>query len=167
MRGARCSSWSASSGWARPEQRFPVLRFVPGIDWDRFETTSRDAIRQELFLVAPESDRMGVRLRGPELKRHSSDELISQAVAPGALQVPASGEPILLLGDCGTIGGYPKIAHVIGADLPIAAQLRAGDQLRFAETTVQEAHRLLAAQERDLNLFRVGLSEMDRAARTR
>jgi Allophanate hydrolase subunit 2 len=74
---------------------------------------------------------MGVRLEGPELKRVDENDLISEAVAPGTIQVPPSGKPILLLGDCQTIGGYPKIAHVITVDLGIAAQLRAGDRVLF------------------------------------
>jgi len=70
---------------------------------------------------------MGVRFESPELKRNEDVDLVSEAVAPGTIQVPPSGRPILLLGDCQTIGGYPKIAHVITVDLPIAAQLRPGD----------------------------------------
>ena len=71
--------------------------------------------------------------------------------------MPPSGKPILLLGDCQTIGGYPKLAHVITVDLAIAAQLRPGDQVRFREVSLPEAHRLLFQRERDLGLFRVGL----------
>ena len=95
---------------------------------------------------------------GPELKRQDETDLISGAVAPGTIQVPPSGEPILLLGDCQTIGGYPKIAHVITVDLGIAAQLRAGDRVRFSEVSLQDAHRLLMERERDLERFRIGLS---------
>ena len=101
---------------------------------------------------------MGVRLDGPELKREDETDLISEAVAPGTIQVPPSGKPILLLGDCQTIGGYPKIAHVITADLGVAAQLRAGDCVRFSEVSLQDAHRLLMERERDLERFRIGLS---------
>ena len=100
---------------------------------------------------------MGVRLDGPELKRNETHDLLSEAVAPGTLQVPPNGKPILLLGDCQTIGGYPKIAHVITVDLPVAAQLRPGDEVRFQETSVSEAHSLLIARERDLAIFRTGL----------
>jgi antagonist of KipI len=64
----------------------------------------------------------------------------------------------LLLGDCQTIGGYPKIAHVITVDLGITAQLRAGDGVRFSEVSLQDAHRLLIERERDLERFRIGLS---------
>jgi antagonist of KipI len=88
---------------------------------------------------------------------HTSD-LLSETVAPGTLQVPPNGEPILLLGDCQTIGGYPKIAHVITADLPIAAQLCPGHQVRFHEVPLMEAQRLLREREEDFARFRVGLS---------
>jgi len=111
-----------------------------------------------LFAVSPDSDRMGVRLDGPELKRVDESDLISEAVAPGTIQVPPSGKPILLLGDCQTIGGYPKIAHVITVDLGIAAQLRAGDRVRFSEVSPADAHRLLLERERELERFRIGLS---------
>jgi antagonist of KipI len=101
---------------------------------------------------------MGVRLDGPELKRQDKADLISESVAPGTIQVPPNGTPILLLGDCQTIGGYPKIAHVITVDLGVAAQLRAGDHVRFSEVSLADAYRLLLERERQLELFRVGLS---------
>ncbi len=100
---------------------------------------------------------MGARLEGPELKRIEDGDLVSEAVAPGTIQVPPSGKPIVLLGDCQTIGGYPKIAHVITIDLPIAAQLRPGDRMRFREVSLGEAYRLLAERNHDLEQFRVGL----------
>src|SRR5438034_4568773 len=100
---------------------------------------------------------MGVRFEGSEMKREDDTGLVSEAVAPGTIQVPPSGKPILLLGDCQTIGGYPKIAHVITVDLAVAAQLRAGDHVRFFEVPLADAHRLLSERERDLGRFRVGL----------
>ena len=101
---------------------------------------------------------MGVRLEGPQLKRNDHVDLISEAVAPGTIQVPPSGKPIVLLGDCQTIGGYPKIAHVITVDLAQAAQLRAGDTVRFSEVSLADAHELLIERERELERFRIGLS---------
>jgi antagonist of KipI len=101
---------------------------------------------------------MGVRLEGPELKRHDDSDLISEAVAPGTIQVPPSGNPILLLGDCQTIGGYPKIAHVISVDLGVAAQFRAGDHVHFSEVSLADAHRLLLEREREFERFRIGSS---------
>ena len=101
---------------------------------------------------------MGVRLEGPALKRVDESDLISEAVAPGTIQVPPSGKPILLLGDCQTIGGYPKMAHVITVDLSVAAQLRAGDHVRFSEVSLADAHRLLLEREREFERFRVGIN---------
>jgi antagonist of KipI len=152
------SAWTAPHDWASPAKRSPVLRFVRGIDWVRFNTSMLQDLTNETFGVSPDSDRMGVRLDGPELKREDSIDLISEAVAPGTIQVPPSGKPILLLGDCQTIGGYPKIANVVTVDLGIAAQLRAGDRVRFSEVLLSDAHRLLLERERDLERFRVGLS---------
>ena len=109
------------------------------------------------FTVTSDSDRMGVRLDGPELDLIDMSDLLSEAVAPGTLQVPPDGRPILLLGDCQTIGGYPKIAHVITVDLPIAAQLWPGDAVRFQEVSLAEAQALLREREDDFSRFRIGL----------
>src|SRR5207244_12818518 len=98
---------------------------------------------------------MGVRFDCPELKREDNVDLISEGVAAGTMQVPPSGKPILLLGDCQTIGGYPKIAHVITVDLGIAAQLRAGDHVRFSEVSPADAHRILLERERELERLRL------------
>jgi antagonist of KipI len=152
------SSWTAQHDWVSPAKADPILRFVRGIDWERFNTSTLQRFTSEAFTVSPDSDRMGVRFDGPELKRENETDLISEAVAPGTIQVPPSGKPILLLGDCQTIGGYPKMAHVITVDLGIAAQLRAGDDVRFFEVSLQDAHGLLMERERDLQRFRIGLS---------
>ena len=152
------SSWAAPHDWASPASRHPNLRFIRGVDWNRFDDVTIRRFTIHEFSVSPDSDRMGVRLDGPELKRQVETDLISEAVAPGTIQVPPSGKPILLLGDCQTIGGYPKIAHVITVDLGIAAQLRAGDGVRFFEVSLQDAHRLLMERQRDLERFRIGLS---------
>jgi antagonist of KipI len=152
------SSWSAPHDWVSPARRGPLLRFIRGIDWERFNASTLQRFTSEAFTVSPDSDRMGVRFDGSELKREDETDLISEGVAPGTIQVPPSGKPILLLGDCQTIGGYPKIAHVITVDLGIAAQLRAGDGVRFFEVSLQDAHRLLMERQRDLERFRIGLS---------
>ena len=155
---AGISSWTAPHDWASPASRHPSLHFIRGVDWNRFNDVTIQRFTQQEFTVSPDSDRMGVRFDGSELKREVETDLISEAVAPGTIQVPPSGKPILLLGDCQTIGGYPKIAHVITVDLGIAAQLRAGDGVRFFEVSLQDAHRLLLERERDLERFRIGLS---------
>jgi antagonist of KipI len=158
IQATRISSWTAPHDWVSPARPNPILRFVRGIDWTRFNASTLQRLTSESFTVSPDSDRMGVRLTGPELARADNVDLISEAVAPGTVQVPPSGQPILLLGDCQTIGGYPKIAHVITVDFGIAAQLRAGDRVRFSEVSLGDAHRLLLERERALERFRIGLS---------
>jgi len=152
------SSWTAPHDWVSPATPNPILRFLRGTDWTRFNASTLQHLTSELFTVSPDSDRMGVRLGGPELCRIDNVDLISEAVAPGTVQVPPSGQPILLLGDCQTIGGYPKIAQVITVDLGIAAQVRAGDRVRFSEVSLGDAHELFLQRERSLERFRIGLS---------
>jgi antagonist of KipI len=152
------SSWTAPHDWVSPAKPKPILRFIRGVDWNLFTASTLQRLTSEAFTVSSDSDRMGVRLEGPQLKRVDKSDLISEAVAPGTIQVPPSGKPILLLGDCQTIGGYPKMAHVITVDLGVAAQLRAGDRVRFSEVSLADAYRLLLERERQFELFRVGLS---------
>lgn len=152
------SEWKAPAPWATPGRAPATLRFVRGTDWNRFLSRAHTSLVMRSFAVTPASDRMGARLDGPPLDRMRTTDLLSEAVTPGTLQVPPNGEPILLLGDCQTIGGYPKIAHVITADLPIAAQLWPGHQVRFHEVSLMEAQRLLREREEDFARFRVGLS---------
>jgi antagonist of KipI len=149
---------TAPHDWVSPAKAKPILRFARGSDWNRFSAPSLQRFTSQPFEVSPDSDRMGVRLEGPELKRVDESDLISEAVAPGTIQVPPSGKPILLLGDCQTIGGYPKIAHVITVDLDVAAQLRAGDRVHFSEVSLTDAHRLLLEREREFERFRIGIS---------
>ena len=168
LREQRISPWSPPHDWVSPAKHDPILRFIRGVDWNCFNPPPRSygaagdltiqRFTNEVFIVSPDSDRMGVRLEGIELKRNHDIDLISEAVVPGTIQVPPGGKPIVLLGDCQTIGGYPKIAHVITVDLPIAAQLRAGDRVRFREVSLTEAHQLLYEREKELERFRIGLS---------
>jgi len=152
------SSWSSPAEWSSTAKTKPILRIVRGCDWDRFNASTHHALTSETFSVSPDSDRMGVRFNALELHRNDDVDLVSEAVAPGTIQVPPGGRPILLLGDCQTIGGYPKIAHVITIDLSIAAQLRSGETVRFQEISLPEAHRLLFEREQELERFRIGLS---------
>jgi antagonist of KipI len=102
---------------------------------------------------------MGMRLAGSSLQRRNEAELQSMPVAPGTIQVPPDGLPIVLLADAQTIGGYPQIAHVITVDLPVMAQLRPGDEVRFIRVTLENARELIAAQERALGLLREGVAQ--------
>src|ERR1700736_5594257 len=157
LREEKIARWKPTHDWSSPAKSDPVLRFVRGSNWDCFDSSAHHALTNEALVVSPDSDRMGARLESPELKRNDDVDLVSEAVAPGTVQVPPVAKPILLLGDCQTIGGYPKIAHVITVDLPIAAQLRPGDQVRFREVSLAHGHQLLAERERHLEQFRRGL----------
>ena len=157
LSGGRISKWSAPATWTATHRDAPILRIVKGADWDRFTPDAQQALVTTAFTIAPDSDRMGARLAGPELQRVAAGDLLSEPVAPGTLQVPPNGQPILLLGDCQTIGGYPKIARVITVDLPIAAQLWPGDHVRFTEMSIGDARELLREREKDFAIFRAGV----------
>ena len=98
--------------------------------------------------------------RAPEAVHEGEAVPMVQATAgEGTAQVPPDGQPILLLADAQTIGGYPRLAHVISVDLPLAAQLRPGDRVRFAEVTLEQAHWLWRQQYQNLAILRQGLAE--------
>jgi antagonist of KipI len=102
------------------------------------------------FKVSRDADRMGYRLEGPALQAEGG-ELLSFGLAAGAIQVPRSGQPILLMADHQTAGGYPVVATVASAAMPVAAQLLPGDELRFKETSIQAALRMRAVQREALD----------------
>jgi antagonist of KipI len=146
--------WFVTDDW-RPDLSGRVsLRALPGQHAGEFASTVFD----HEFEISPQSDRMGLRLSGPALTRARGVELLSTAVMPGTIQIPPDGHPIVLAADCQTIGGYPRAAHVITADLPTLGQLRPGDSVRFVEVDLAAARAALAEQEYNLRLLRIGLA---------
>jgi antagonist of KipI len=139
-----------SVGLTLPTKGRALLRVIAGPQADWFEADALKAIASVSFRISPQSNRMGYRLQGPPLPRVRHDELISEPLGIGAIQVPAAGEPILLMADRQTAGGYPKIGYVISADLPIAGQLAPGDFIEFHVCTHQEAVAALISRERQL-----------------
>ncbi len=113
-----------------------AVHFLPGSD----ATAPVDALATHEFTIDAASDRQGLRLRGMRLQRADAGERISEPVVPGTVQLPPDGNPIVLLADAQTVGGYPRIGHVIAADLPRLAQRRAGQHLRFIAIDPQQAH---------------------------
>ena len=107
------------------------LRVLPGPRADWFTRESLVALDGATYRVSDQSNRIGLRLTGPSLQRSRVSELPSEAVVLGAVQVPANGQPVIFLNDHPTTGGYPVIAVVHPADLPICAQARPGDALRL------------------------------------
>jgi antagonist of KipI len=126
------------------------LRVVPGPQTSFFPDDALEILQGTRFTVTPHADRMGYRLEGTRIPRLERREMISDATFTGGIQVPASGEPILLMADRQTTGGYPQIATVITADLPLAGQLAPGDWVEFSVCTRREALTALVAQEGQL-----------------
>jgi len=135
--------------------REPVVRVVAGAEAGEFDA----GWTERSYRVSAHSDRMGVRLNGAPLARTRTADLISSPIAPGAIQVPPDGQPIVLLADAQTVGGYPVIAHVATVDLPLVAQLRPDDNVRFRAVTLAEAREVFAARERALALLHEGLAQ--------
>jgi antagonist of KipI len=141
---------------AADEQDSPIsLRVVTGAQADWFQS---GVLFEQEFEVTPASNRMGLRLRGspltpapaPNGQQAGIREMTSEPVAPGAVQVTRDGQCIILGVDGQTIGGYPKIAHVIAADLDRVGQIRPGRRLRFAEVSLEDAANLHRARQREL-----------------
>ena len=109
----------------------PVLRIVPGPRDDWFTAAALETLCSEAWRVSSSSNRVGIRLEGPPLERARHDELLSEGLVTGALQVPASGRPILLMQDHPTTGGYPVLAVVHSDDLWLAGQLAPQQRVRF------------------------------------
>ena len=134
---------------ALPDGR-ATIRVLAGPQADRFTADALEMLQSAPYRVAGNSDRMGFRLEGLPLAYAPGAEIISDATPLGVLQVPASGQPILLMADRQTAGGYPKIATVIAADIAIAGQLAPSDAITFRVCDAREAMRALIAQERAL-----------------
>jgi biotin-dependent carboxylase-like uncharacterized protein len=143
----------------RAELRLPLppdtvrdrpIRVVLGPQLEYFTEDAVAALRDAEFRVSQAADRMGMRLEGPPLHHRQGWDIISDAIPTGAIQVPGSGQPILLLADHQTTGGYPKIATVVSADLPAVGRRRPGDTLRFTTVTIEEAEELCREHDRRL-----------------
>ena len=147
-------------GPLRSAERGARLRIMRGPQDEWFEDAAFEHLQRTRFTISPQSDRMGYRLTGTPIPRRAGPfgpagtdpfgpggDMISDATFTGGLQVPPSGEPILLMADRQTTGGYPQMATVITADLPLAGQLAPGDWVEFEVCTRQQAIAALSAQE--------------------
>jgi antagonist of KipI len=123
------------------------LRVTPGLQWEWFTGASKQAFCRNTYRVTEESNRMGLRLEGRLLQSTGSGRMISEGVPLGAIQVPASGQPVILFVEQQTTGGYPKIANIIAADLPSVGQLRPRDEISFELVAPEVARNLLRGQE--------------------
>ena len=146
--------------WLLPPARYfeePVIRMMPGRQFDLFDKDSKERIFNELFTVSANSDRMGYRLEGSGLFLENPAELISEAVTFRSVQVPADGNLIVLLADRQTTGGYPKIGQVASVDLPLISQLKQGQQLRFKKISLEDAQQRLIEQEQFIRQMKAAI----------
>ena len=137
--------------WEIPESEYSKdaqLRVVLGPQNDMFTDEDIRLFLSQEYKVTSQSDRMGIRLSGEPLKSKNGMDIISDGIVFGSVQVPNSGEPIILMADHQTTGGYAKIATVISVDLPRASQLSAGNTVRFKSVTVEEAEQEAKKQKR-------------------
>ena len=126
------------------------VRAIPGPHDAMFTAAALDTFFSKRYTISSMSNRTGYRLDGPPLSHTGAADILSDATPFGSVQVPRSGQPILLMADRQTTGGYPKIATVITADLPVAGQLAPGDWIEFVQCTRPAAVEALRLQERRL-----------------
>lgn len=131
-----------------------IIRATAGPQEDAFTTDALSAFFNGEYTVGAQSDRQGLRLEGPRLAHVNKADIVSEPIAAGSVQVPAGGQPILLLGNRQTVGGYTKIAVAVYPDLAPASQLRPGDKLRFQEVDPVEAHTIAWHERRKLAQIR-------------
>jgi len=130
-----------------------IIRIIKGTNFDYFPKKAKEKFLNEKFLVTNLADRMGIRLKGPKIENNVSTNIKSEGLVRGVIQVPADGNPIIMLSDHGTIGGYPKIANVISADLDVVGQLTPGTKVDFKEVSLEEAQNIFKAYTEDTNRF--------------
>ena len=130
------------------------VRFIPGPQWSAFSGAARERFVSQPFTISSRSDRMGYRLEGPDLQLTKPLEMISEATSFGTVQVPPNGQPIVLMADRQSAGGYPKLAYVASADLPRLAQALPGTSIRFTPVGQQAAEQAWLHLEDQLALVR-------------
>lgn len=136
----------------------PTVRIVAGAEFGKLNALSEQNFLKNNFTVSQNSNRMGFRLDGEPLYLLEKMELVSSAVNFGTIQLLPDGQMIILMADAQTSGGYPRIAHVVSKDLPVLAQLGAGDKVNFELISIAEAENLTMEFEKDLSLLKIGVN---------
>ena len=133
------------------------IRFIAGPEYEWLDEVNKQKFTQSKWFIDAQSDRMGYRLQGPSLEMISKQELITEGVVHGTVQLPANGQPIVLLSDRQTTGGYPRIAVVAAVDIPIFGQLKPGSTITFTAITIEEAEQLLFESEQDIKRLKIAI----------
>lgn len=141
----------------------PVIRVIEGPQSDWFSKEGLEIFLGSEYEISSSSDRMGYRLEGLSIAHTRAADLLSEGMTAGSIQIPASGQPIVMMADCPPTGGYPKIANVISADLPVLAQVPPrGGRIRFKMTSIEEAQARLWTMMQNLN---DGMEEIENDAK--
>lgn len=134
-----------------------TISVIKGREFDRFTMSAQTQFFEQEFFVTPQSDRMGCRLQGPLLSCGKPVELLSEAVANGTIQVPPDGNPIVLLADRQTTGGYMRIGQAASVDLPKLGQIKPGDRIRFQEITRERAEQQYIQREYEIRQLKAAI----------
>ena len=139
--------WKADVGW----NEIPIKRIavIPGNEWTHLNEISKEVFLTESFIIDSLADRMGYRLKGKVIQE-KNEELVSAVVSFGTIQLLPNGELTILMADHQTTGGYPRIAHIVSAHLPMVAQKQTGDKIQFRLTDLTYAEELLFKQQQHL-----------------
>ncbi|MBJ7957054.1 MULTISPECIES: 5-oxoprolinase subunit C family protein [Bacillus] len=148
------TKWGICNNALPKYKKHPILRVITDFEYDQFTEESIKSFFSKEYKVSNYADRMGYRLDGDVLNRVKEIEILSSPVTFGTIQVPNGGQPIILMADRQTTGGYPRIGNVISVDLPLLAQLKPGDYVTFEKITMEEATQLYIKQETSMSLLK-------------
>ncbi|HWJ77902.1 MAG TPA: biotin-dependent carboxyltransferase family protein [Niallia sp.] len=135
----------------------PFIQLIEGKEFYLMSKDSKRKLFKDEFRISPNSDRMGYRLNGNKLSLHSKKELLSEGVSLGTIQLPSDGNPIVLMADRQTTGGYAKIAYIASVDLSIMAQKKPGDSIQFKKIALEEAQKEWIERELYLRILTKGV----------
>lgn len=131
------------------------IEFLIGSEWHWLTKDSQDSFQEQWFQITNDADRMGYQLAGQSLEQNNKEPLVSSAVCFGTVQLLPSGQLIILMADHQTAGGYPRVAYVISAHLPILAQKKPNDVIKFKLTSLEEAEKKIIAQKKYLHQLQI------------
>ena len=142
-------------------QQVKTIHVIFGPQDDYFSQSGKDTFCSEIYKVTAQSDRMGIKLDGASVEAIDGVDIISDGIALGSVQIPSSGKPIIMMADRQTTGGYAKIATVITADIPVLAQMRPGDSLKFKKVDLNYARNRIKENERILKKLKDDIIRTD------
>lgn len=146
--------WKIAPGTVDTFYKQPSVQVMPGPEWEMLTPPAMELFASQSFQISSQSDRMGYRLNGPPLERLHHTELVSSAVTKGTIQLLPDGQLIVLMADHQTTGGYPRVATVTAAHLPMLAQQSAGAGMQFSLVSVKDAEDHWLEQQRLQNIIR-------------